>query len=354
MVTDAVAGITPMDKEVASVLRKFGKPIILAANKTDNEKIENNVVEFYQLGFGDPVSISCLHKRGIRKLKDCVSGFLSDTEPAKDEQTFRKIAIVGRPNVGKSSFVNKLLKYNRVIVSETPGTTRDSIDTYFSYEGKDYILIDTAGIRHRRKIKTAVDTFSVMRAKESIKRTDVAILLLDAADGMTRDDIGILNFIEENGTACLILVNKWDLARDTEGVNKEDYERHLIYATNRIRVYPVSFISAETGENVLETLSIVDVLDANLDSKISTPYLNQLFEKNDPSMVPIPRRKKRPNFLYITQTSKRPVEFGIFVNDPAAVLPAHASFIENLLRNNLSLKGIPIKLNFRKSRKGKK
>ncbi|MFQ5952619.1 MAG: ribosome biogenesis GTPase Der, partial [Candidatus Omnitrophota bacterium] len=354
MVTDSIAGNLPMDKEVAFILRKFGKPVILVANKTDNEKIENNVLEFYQLGFGDPVAVSCLHRRGIKSLKDYIYESIKDLAERKLEHALLKIAIVGRPNVGKSSFVNNLLKCNRVIVSETPGTTRDSIDTHFSYEEKDYTLIDTAGIRHRRKIKTAVDTFSIMRAKEAIKRADVAIILLDAADGVTKDDLDILGFVEENGKGCLIFVNKWDLAEKTEGVTMEDYTRHLAYAANRLNVYPVIFGSAKTGRNVLECLSAVNVLDANLDLKVSTPYLNKLFEKNDPSRVPIPRRKKRPNFLYATQTGQRPVEFSIFVNDPSAVLMAHLRFIENLLRSDLPLQGIPVKLKVRKSRKGKK
>ncbi|MGB3057354.1 MAG: ribosome biogenesis GTPase Der, partial [Candidatus Omnitrophota bacterium] len=349
LVVDTMAGISPMDREVASILRKFGKPVILAANKADNERIKDNVVEFYQLGFGDPVPVSCVHRKGIRDVKECISRSLEGVEPQEHKGEFLKIAVVGRPNVGKSSFINNLLARKRVIVSEVPGTTRDSIDTHFTYEKKDYILIDTAGIRHRRKIKTAVDTYSTMRAKESIKRADTVILLLDAADGITRDDLGILGFVEENGKACLILVNKWDLAEEAGNITMEDYTRHLVSASSRIGVFPMMFISATTGKNVLESISLVDVLDANLDLQVSTPYLNKLFEKKDPSRIPISRRKKRPNFMYITQTGRRPVEFSVFVNDPAAVLPVHLSYIKNLLRRNLPLKGIPVKLRVRKS-----
>ena len=353
MVADSVAGISPMDKEVAQILRKFGKPVLLAANKTDNERIKNNVIEFYQLGFGDPLPVSCLHNKGIKALKEKIYELVKEIAVPGEESVYLKIAVVGRPNVGKSSFINNLLDQRRVMVSEAPSTTRDSIDTLFSYEDRDYVLIDTAGIRHRRKIRTAVDTFSIMRAKESIKRSDVVVLLLDAADGITKDDLGILGFVEENGKACMILVNKWDLAEEEGNISQEDYERHLVYASKRLSVFPVSFISAKTGKNVLESLSIVNVLDTNLNIKVSTPYLNKLIEKEDPSKVPIPRRKKRPNFLYMTQTSQRPVEFSAFVNDPSAVLPAHLSFIENVLRRNLPLKGVPIKIRVRKSRKGK-
>ncbi len=353
MVADTLVGVTHEDKEVALLLRKFSKPVILVANKTDNDRLKTYAYEFFQLGFGEPENISCLHRRGIQGLKKRVLDGLKGEERQIAEQQKRilKIAVVGRPNVGKSSFVNNLLARERVIVSDTPGTTRDSIDTYFNYDGDDFLLIDTAGIRHKRKIKTAVDTYSVMRSKGSIARSDVAMLLLDAADGVTRDDLGILKFIRENGKACLVLVNKWDLAKKVEGVKREDYEKHLFYAVSEFSKFPVEFISSKTGMNVLKCLQLAKVLDSNLDLKVSTAYLNRIFKKNDPSKVPIPKRKKRPNFLYAVQSGHRPVEFKFFVNEPGAVLPAHISYIENLLRANLPLKGIPITIKIASSRK---
>jgi len=357
LVTDVISGITPADLEIAAMLRKFSKPVLLVANKADNEKLKNETVEFFQLGFGDPLPVSCLHGRGMRDLKKRLFESIAKSvskEGGTWQEHCMKIAVVGRPNVGKSSFVNNLLKRERVIVSEIPGTTRDSIDTYFSYEGNKYILVDTAGIRHRRKIKSAADTYSIMRSKESIKKADVVMLLLEAAEGVTKDDLGILDIIEENGKACLMLVNKWDLAKKAGGITMEDYEKHLDYASSRISKFPLSFISAKTGRNVLNTLSLARVLDANLDLKISTPYLNRLFEKNDPSNVPVSRRKERPKFRYIVQSSQRPMEFIYFVSDPSGVLTAHLSYIENQLRSNLPLKGIPIKINIRRSRKERK
>ncbi|MFC1549194.1 ribosome biogenesis GTPase Der [Candidatus Omnitrophota bacterium] len=355
-VTDTIAGVTPADKEMALLLRKFSKPVILVANKTDNDRLKNYAYEFYQLGFGEPENVSCLHRRGVRGLRKHMLEALEGVEKQVVEQKKRilKIAVVGRPNVGKSSFVNNLLARNRVIVSDIPGTTRDSIDTFFSYEGDDFVLIDTAGMRHKRKIKTAVDVYSVMRSKESIQRADVVVLLLDAADGVTKDDIGILKFVQEKGKACIVLINKWDLAKEASGVTMDDYAKHLSYAANEITKFPVEFVSAKTGKNVIASIQMVKVLDSNLDLRTSTGYLNSIFDKNDPSRVPIPRRKKRPNFLYAVQSSRRPVEFKYFVNDPGAVLPAHISFIENLLRANLPLNGIPIKVTIRKSRKNKK
>lgn len=356
MVTDAIDGIMTADRQVAEVLRKSGQTVILAVNKADNKKFENEAVEFYALGFGDPTSISCLHGKGFKDLKKrIIASSVSLLKHSREsEPEAMKIAVVGRPNVGKSSFVNYLLKKERVIVSSIPGTTRDSIDSEFTYDGDEYILVDTAGIRHKRKIKSVVDTFSIMRSKESIKRADVVMLLLDAADGMTNDDSGILDFIEENGKACLVLVNKWDLAREVDGVTAEEYERQIVYASPRLRIFPMLFTSAASGKGVLKSLSVARVLNANLDLKTPTPLLNGLFKENDPSRVPIPRRKKRPNFLYITQTSCRPIEFSYFINDPQAVLSAHLNFIENVLRDNLSLKGIAIKIKLKRSRKGKR
>jgi len=356
LVTDAQEGVSPADREVAGIIRKFDKPVILVANKADNHKIGDDVVEFYQLGFGEPIAVSCLHKIGLDDLKKRIVDSAKElVRDVRDEKRYFKIAIIGRPNVGKSSFVNRLLDKERVIVSDIPGTTRDPVDTFFSYNGDEYVLIDTAGIRHRRKIKTVVDTFSVMRSEEAIKRADVVALLIDAADGITQDDEGILDTVEDNGKACLIVVNKWDLSEEaSQKVTTEEYGRELAYASPRLRIYPFAFVSAKTGKNVLKTLSIMKLLDANLDLKVTTPFLNKLMGKYDPAKVPIARNKKRPNFFYITQTCCRPMAFTIFVNDPRAVLTAHLSYIENMLRDNLPLKGIPIKIHIRKSNKEKK
>ncbi|MFH1847350.1 MAG: ribosome biogenesis GTPase Der [Candidatus Omnitrophota bacterium] len=355
-VTDTIDGVSPFDVEVAALLRKFSKTVILVANKTDNEKLIDDAVEFYQLGFGAPETISCLHRRGIRglkqKIQESVESFGLEKEPSQKKCI--KIAVVGRPNVGKSSLINNLLERKRVIVSDIPGTTRDSIDTYFSYEDTDYILIDTAGIRHKRKVKDIVDTYSMMRSQDAIKRADVVLLLFDAAEGITRDDMGILDLIEETGSACLILVNKWDLAKDAEDVSMQDYEKHLLYASNRLRKFSIFFVSAKTGRNVVDMLSMVKVLDTNLDLEVSTGVLNRIFKSHDPSLVAVPRRYKRPNFLYVIQSRSRPVEFKYFVNSPQDVRPSHLSFIENQLRSNLPLKGIPIKILIRRSKKNSK
>lgn len=353
MVVDSTDGVTGADTEVAHLLRKFNKEVKVVANKADNDTIAFSLYDFYSLGFGEPDAVSCLHRRGIKKLKNHI------LEQVKKQgkpdvpalENVLKIAVVGRPNVGKSSFVNSILSRKHAVVSDIPGTTRDSIDTFFSVDGSNYMLIDTAGIRHKRKIKTVVDTFSMMRSHDAVKRADVAILMLDAKDGVTKDDLMILDHIEEHGKACLLAVNKWDLSEGIEGVSIDEYRKSLIYASDRISKYPIVFISSSTGKNVPACLAMLKTLNTNLDMKASTPFLNKIFEKADPSRVSIPRKMKRPNFLYLVQSGARPVEFRYFVSDPANVLPAHESFIENRLRENLPLTGIPIKVTYARSRK---
>ncbi|MDD4956160.1 MAG: ribosome biogenesis GTPase Der [Candidatus Omnitrophica bacterium] len=357
VVVDAMAGMTPMDTEIAFLLRKYSKNILLVANKVDNARIESGISEFYTLGLGEPMPISALHKRGVQSLKKHIRkimGAASGRPAVKKDTRYIKIAVVGRPNVGKSSFVNALLKKKRFIVSEVPGTTRDSMDTYFKYDDTDYILIDTAGIRHRKKVKEPVDSYSMMRSRDAIERADVAFLLIDAAEGMTRDDTGILNFIEEQGKACLVLINKWDLAAGVDDVDQDGYKDHLLEENSKLEKYPLLYASAKKDYNVLESLAIAKELDTSLNMKVPTPALNKVFEKRDPGQVPVPRRDKRPNFLYIVQTGTRPISFDYFVNDPAWVSPAHLSFIENQLRSNFPLKGLPVRINLKRSRKERK
>ncbi len=353
MVVDATDGLTGADIEVADILRKYGKSVKLVVNKADNDRIALGAYDFYRLGFGEPDVVSCLHRRGIRKLKNRI---LEEIKCSKNEYLDREdnvlsIAVVGRPNVGKSSFVNSLLSKDHAIVSDIPGTTRDSTDTNFHFGNEEYTLIDTAGIRHKRKVRTAVDTYSMMRSKKAIYRGDVVILMLDARDGVTRDDLAIMDLVEEAGKGCLIAVNKWDLAEGVDGATREEYRKALVYASDRIRKYPLTFVSSVTGENVTACLPLLKALDSNLDMKVSTPFLNRIFEKDDPSKVSVPRRMKRPNFLYIVQSGTRPVEFKYFVNDPASVTPLHENFIENRLRDALPLEGIPVKVVFVRSSK---
>ncbi|MBF0215470.1 MAG: ribosome biogenesis GTPase Der [Candidatus Omnitrophica bacterium] len=355
MVTDAQAGVVPADIEIAAIIRKADKPVILAVNKADNRALDADSVDFFQLGLGDPLPVSCLHRRGMETLKEAVRKVMPDEFVRSDnnDKSSIKIAVVGRPNVGKSSYINYILKRDRVIVSDMPGTTRDSVDIFFNDGKNDYTLIDTAGIRHSRKIFRAVDVFSIMRSKGSIKRADVVIFLLDSVDGATHDDLAILRYIMENGKACIVIINKWDLARGVEDVDQEGYHESLIAASPVFRVFPVFFVSSVSGRNVMKSFASVKQLNDALDREFQTSSLNKIFEKNDPSKVPVPRSDKRPNFMYITQTGKRPVEFTFFVNSAGAVTPGHLSYIENVLRKNVELEGIPISIKIRAAKEKK-
>ena len=352
MVTDALTGIVAADVEVANIVRKSGKTVILAANKVDNKKIDSHVVDFYELAMGDPIKLSCLHNRGLKKLKDAIIENLPGenySAQTKHEDCI-KLAVVGRQNVGKSSYVNYLLDNDRVIVSDIPGTTRDSVDILFN-DGKDnYVLIDTAGIKHKRKLNTVVDFFSIIRSKESIERADVTILMIDATSGVRNDDVDILKNIKEKGKACIVMVNKWDLAMEIEGVDQKTYRDKLIESSPILSILPIYFISAHSGKNVKKTFGEVKKLNKLLDKDYSTPALNKLFKKNSPQNVSVRRNVKRPNFLYITQTGRRPLEFTYFVNIKSSVGESHLNFIENVLRENFPLQGIPIKINTKTTR----
>jgi len=350
-VCDGEKGPMPLDIDLSELLRKSGKKIILVVNKMDNEKRTENLPEFYVLGLGDPVGISCLHNLGIDKV---LEEFLEDL-PEKSQFHPRtrnpiKIAIVGRPNVGKSSFLNRVLDEERVIVHEEPGTTRDSIDSYFEKDGLSYLLIDTAGMRHKRKVKKAVDMFSMMRAKDSIDHSDVAFLLVDGMEGVTNDDGKIFDYIRYKGKGCAIIVNKWDLVK---GVETSRYKNAIYRKMPEAENFPVAFISAKTGRNVLTSFHLATTLKTNLDLFINPEELKDFLEEINLEQVSIPRRERGTKFFYIIQSQISPKEFIVFVGDPRFTTDFHTSFIENRLRERFPLEGVPIRIMYRRLRKKK-
>ncbi|UCD54925.1 MAG: ribosome biogenesis GTPase Der [Candidatus Omnitrophota bacterium] len=345
-VCDGEKGLLPLDMDLASRLRKSGKKIILVINKIDNEKRKEDILDFYRLGLGEPFGISCLHNLGIKQLLDKIV----DTIPLYSEAEIEKyhpikIAICGRPNVGKSSFLNKVLDRERVIVHEKPGTTRDSIDTYFKKDGIMFLLIDTAGIRHRRKVKEAVDIYSMMRARDSIDRSDVAVLLIDGMEGVTNDDIKIFDYINERGKGCVIVVNKWDLVKDIEMAK---YRQAILKRVPEARNFPIAFISAKTGRNVLDAFNLVKAIKTNLDLFIDTDTLNDFLKEIKPQNVSVPRRRKYPKFYHMAQVETFPKRFLVFVNDTRAVTAFHTAFIENRLRESVPLKGVPVRIIYKR------
>ncbi|MCQ9206410.1 MAG: ribosome biogenesis GTPase Der [Omnitrophica bacterium] len=345
-VSDGESGLLPLDLDLAEVLRKSGKKVILVVNKVDNEKREENLTDFYELGLGDVFAISCLHNMGLKKLilriKESVPDHAAD---AVEKRRPIKIAIVGRPNVGKSSFLNKVLDEERALVHEKPGTTRDSIDSYFEKDGILFLLIDTAGMRHKRKVKKAVDAYSMMRSKGAIADSDVALLLIDGLEGVTGDDVKIFEYIRKEGKGCAIIVNKWDLVK---GIETSRYVRAILRRIPDAKKFPIAFISAKTGKRALEAFNLTLAIKTNLDLFINAATLKMFLKQANPAGVSISHRKKIPKFFYMTQANVFPKEFFVFVNNTEIVTHAHTAFIENRLREEFPLSGVPIRIKYRR------
>jgi len=344
-VCDAIAGILRMDYKISDIIRKSGKSIILAVNKTDNEALSQRMPDFYSLGFGDPVAVSSLHGFGVGDLLDKVvaDNKLCQLDKIQPEQLKRrhepvKLAIIGKPNAGKSSFVNSVLGEERVTVSDIPGTTRDSIDTYFEKDKKHFIIIDTAGIRSKSKIKDAVTYFSVLRARESIKRSDAAVILIDAPLGITKEDLRIVDIAQKSLKPFILAVNKWDLAKK-EGVKKDMYEKTIRENIRFIYNAPIVFMSALKKINLMEPLDKAYELAEGARRNFSTSGLNNILECIG----------FNPARLYsIRQMKNSPPEFEIIAKDPSAIKSSEKSYLVNIFRKKLHLEGVPIVIKFRK------
>jgi len=342
---DAEAGLTPIDQEVADLLRQTDKPVILVANKADNEARRLAALEFYSLGLGDPYAISALHGTGTGDLLDAIVSALPKQQPEPEPGSI-KVAIVGRPNVGKSSLLNALLGEERAIVSEIPGTTRDAIDTVMEWEGQRIVLIDTAGIRRRGRIERGIEKYSVIRSLKAISRADVALLLLDATDMVTAQDAHIAGYILEENKSVIVIVNKWDLIeKDTQT---------MVEFTERIRselkfldYVPVAFISAKTRKRVNTVLPTTLKVREQRFQRIGTSELNQIVQDAVSKHAPPSKAGKRLKFLYATQVSVDPPTFVFFVNDLRLVHFSYERYLENQLRERHEFLGTPLKLYFR-------
>ncbi|MEN6413128.1 MAG: ribosome biogenesis GTPase Der [Veillonellales bacterium] len=343
LVVDAKAGLTSSDQEVAAILRSTRKPVVLAVNKVDSMKDANEIYEFYKLGLGDPIPISAANLLNIGDLLDKVIECLPQ-ETVLDELADQiKIAVIGRPNVGKSSLVNALIGKERVIVSAVPGTTRDAIDTHFIKDGVPYVLIDTAGMRRKGKIDWPVERYSVIRSLRAVDRADVVLIVLDAVEGVTEQDKKIAGYAHEAGKGCIIVVNKWDLVakesktslRVTEMIRNE--LAFMQYA-------PVLFTSALTGQRVHRVTELVKYVADQHSLRVSTSVLNQIIEDAVAINPPPVSRGKRLKIYFSTQPEVKPPTFILFVNDPEIMHFSYLRFLENKLRENLGLEGTPIKL----------
>ncbi|HMP89364.1 MAG TPA: ribosome biogenesis GTPase Der [Kiritimatiellia bacterium] len=346
---DITAGITPLDREVAGILHASDRTVLIAANKADTEATDRLGDEFLSLGF--PVfPVAALHNRGFDHLLEEVLKNLPEENPAETRSAL-KVAVVGKPNAGKSSFLNRLLKSNRLIVSDVPGTTRDSVEIPFTIgdgpSSRHYVLIDTAGMRQIRREHTAVELFSIMRAKASIEAADVVVLMMDAEVGPTEQDKKIAALINENQKGCVIVVNKWDLAEGK--VEQEDYLSALRKVMAFMSFAPVVFISASTGLNVKKCLRTIDAVAANIDATLTTSTLNRVLHKASQKNVAPAVGAKRFKLYYATQIGNRPIRINIFANEPRALTPSYRLYLLNQLRQAYGLEGAPIVLAFKSS-----
>jgi GTP-binding protein len=347
-VVDGITGVTPLDVEIAKILRQTNKKVVLAVNKIDNEKSEIYTAQFYELGVGEPFPISALHGRKIGDFLDEVVKDLPSVDgEEKNEEDQIKVAIVGQPNVGKSSFVNAVLGENRTIVTDIPGTTRDSIDTQFEYNGNKFLLIDTAGLRKRSKIKESIEFYSAIRALKALQRCDVAVVMLDATCGLERQDLRIIGEAAELKKGIVIAVNKWDLVEKDANTALE-YEHAL---KSRLKVFdyvPVVFISAKTKQRIFKVLDIAKVVHDERAKRIKTSELNKVLFPIVKETPPPAVSGKEIKIKYVTQVKSSPPVFAFFANFPDDIPEHYKRFLENKIRENFGFIGVPLTIIFKR------
>ncbi|SJZ54218.1 ribosome biogenesis GTPase Der [Selenihalanaerobacter shriftii] len=341
---DGRTGLQPMDREVANMLRKSGKPIILTVNKVDYKKLEEEIkYDFYELGLDDPVLISAEHGLNIGDLLDEVIIHFPQEEEIEYEDDIIRISVIGRPNVGKSSLVNQVLGKNRVIVSDIPGTTRDAIDTYFKLGDREFAIIDTAGMRRRGKVKPGIEKYSVIRSLGAIDRSDVVLMVLDATEGMTEQDKRVAGYAHEDGKAMVIVVNKWDLIEKGNDTNKR-YAEDIRYDVGFLNYAPITFVSALTGQRVLEILEIVEYVAEQHSRRVKTNTLNNVLKEATSMFEPPSDKGKRLKIYYATQPRVKPPLFVLFVNDPDLMHFSYKRYLKNKIRDAFGFSGTPIKI----------
>ena len=343
--TDARQGLTPQDEEIADILRRSMKPVLLVINKLDYDGLSSALYEAYALGLGEPIGISSTNMLGLGDLLDEIVKLLPpETADEAEHSGIINLAIVGRPNVGKSSLVNRLLGEERVMVSDIPGTTRDAVDTMFEHEdGSVYNIIDTAGIRRKRSIEEqSVERYSVLRSIAAIRRCDVAILMIDAQDGVTEQDMRIAGLIRDEGTAVLVAVNKWD-ALDKETGTLETYRMEVLDKLKFISYAPVLFISAKTGQRVQQVWETVSLVYAQAGKRIPTGVLNELIGEAQLALQPPMEGGRRLKIFYATQLGSFPPSFILFVNDTQLLHFAYERYLENQMRKAFDFSGTPIR-----------
>ena len=347
LVCDINTGVTAADKEVANMLLRSKKPVVLAVNKMDSVGALNpDIYEFYALGVGDPIAVSAVHGHGTDEVLDlCLSYFPEETEEENEDDRI-KIAVIGKPNVGKSSIINRILGEERVIVSDMAGTTRDAVDTPLENEWGKYLLIDTAGMRKHSRVTDRIEKFSVMRAQTAIDRSDVCLIMIDARDGVTEQDTKVAGLAHEAGKASIIVVNKWDLVE--KETNTMDKMREKIRADLSFMQYaPIVFVSALTGQRVDRIFELTNYVNQQASTRITTGMLNNVLADAQARVQPPTDKGKRLKIFYMTQTGIKPPQFVLFVNDAELFHFSYQRYIENQIRATFGLEGTPIRMTIR-------
>ena len=346
-VCDIKTGMTAADQEVANMLLRSRKPVVLAVNKADQTGRENpDVYEFYNLGLGDPISVSALHGHGTGDLLDACFQYFPPDEEEEEEDDVIKVAVIGKPNVGKSSLINRILGEERVIVSNVAGTTRDAVDSYFENAKGKYRFIDTAGMRKKSKVDDRIEKFSVLRATMAIERSDVCLIMINAQEGVTEQDTKVAGLAHEAGKACIIVVNKWDaIEKDGKTMDKmrQDVMRDLSYMTYA----PVVFISALTGQRVDRLFDLINYVNNQAATRISTGMLNNVLADATARVQPPTDKGRRLKIYYITQTGIRPPHFVCFCNDARLFHFSYQRYLENQIRSTFGLEGTPVRMTIR-------
>ncbi len=349
-VVDVRAGLTPLDREVARLLRRFEREVILVANKADAEPHEATASEFFPLGFGEPMCVSAKHGHGRRELTERVVEGVRAVAGDEPVEPVMKVAMVGRRNVGKSTFVNALAGQDRVIVSEVPGTTRDAVDVQFEIDGRTFIAIDTAGVRKKSKMSSDVEFYSYTRATRSIRRADVVLFLIDATEPVSQVDKKLGGYIAEHDKPVVLVINKWDLAKGR--AVSEDYGEYLDKVLPELSYAPVTFVTAAKGKNVPATIDVAQAMFRQASTRVGTGQLNEALTRALDVRGPSPKRGvKPPKIFYATQVGVRPPTIVLFVNDPSLIGEGYRRFLLNRMRESLPFEEIPIRLLFRARRR---
>ena len=346
-VCDIKTGLTASDQEVANMLLRSQKPVVLAVNKMDQVGITNpDIYEFYNLGLGDPIAVSAVHGHGTGDLLDACMEYFPPEDEEEEEDDVIKVAIIGKPNVGKSSLVNRILGEQRVIVSDMAGTTRDAVDSYFENQKGKYLFIDTAGMRKKSKVDDRIEKFSVLRATMAIERADVCLILVDANEGVTEQDTKVAGLAHEAGKACIIVVNKWDaIEKDDKTMDhmRQDIRRDLSYMTYA----PIVFISALTGQRVDRLFDLINYVNDQASLRITTGMLNTVLADATARVQPPTAKGRRLKIYYMTQIGIKPPHFVCFCNDAKLFHFSYQRYLETQIRSTFGLEGTPVRLTIR-------